>query len=117
MHTKKFYLSIGNICLALLFAGCAATTNKQSFPGDTLASLQLQYDVKKLLDLHDSVLSPQDCYRREITNTEALKLPNNDGKSHTEIWTLDRCSVQIRYRVIFRLSPKGGTTIQVSLEK
>ncbi|HEY2988461.1 MAG TPA: hypothetical protein VGL11_12095 [Candidatus Binatia bacterium] len=102
---------------ALLFVfqltACATTT--ATLPGNTRASPGMQREAQEMIFVLDGA-SDASCDQRKVVNTELRKLATVDEYVAVERWTIDRCGKLIRYQVIFRPNPNGGTEFSVNLE-
>jgi hypothetical protein len=74
-------------------------------------SQQFRQDVAQMVLLMDG---PRDtkCARRSIVKTETV-----ESNPVVERWILDRCGKLVNYRVRYTPNPKGGTDLDVQLEK
>jgi hypothetical protein len=104
MKTLTFR-KLGFAALALEASLVAAATV------NTADSPQYRQDATQMVLLMDA---PRDtkCTRRKIVKTESI-----ESKSAVERWTLDRCGKLVNYRVRFTPNSKGGTDLDVQLEK
>jgi len=72
---------------------------------------QFRHEVTQMVIIMDG---PRDtkCAQRKIVKTEII-----ESKPAVERWTLDRCGKRVNYRVRFTPNSKGGTDLDVQLEK
>ncbi len=85
----------------------------KKFPGQSLASTQLQMDAMNLVLLREAV-SDNTCDKHKVINTEIIASPGTTGVSPwTERWTVDRCGKLIYYRINFVPNAQGGTGFDV----
>lgn len=93
----------------LIFAGARAGT------GSAAETAQLRRDAEQMVLMMDG---PRDknCAQRKIAKTEVLEA-RPDGAPAAERWTVDRCGKLVSYRVRYAPNSKGGTDLDVRLEK
>jgi hypothetical protein len=79
--------------------------------GNAAESPPFRHDAAAMVMMMDE---PRDtkCARRKIVKTEPI-----ESSPPVERWTLDRCGKLVNYRVRFTPNPKGGTDLDVQLEK
>ena len=88
-------------------------------PGKTLGSATLQNDTRTQILFFDQALFPE-CDTRRIVNTELLEVSEAARRGRgawKERWHLDRCGKVIPYDVTYVPSEKGGTDIQLHLDR
>jgi hypothetical protein len=90
---------------ALLSTGIFALSSSAAEPP------QLRQDVAQMVLIMDG---PRDrtCAQRKIVKTEVV-----ESTPAVERWTLDRCGKRVNYRVRYTPNSKGGTDLDVQLEK
>jgi hypothetical protein len=97
-------------------SACATTaTTPATLPGNTRASPKTQREAEQMIFVLDGA-GDTSCNERKVVNTELRKLATVDEYVAVERWTIDRCGKLIRYQVIFRPNPNGGTEFSVNLE-
>lgn len=96
---------IGLAALALVAILLTAIT------GNAAEAPPLRQDAAAMVMMMDQ---PRDtkCAQRKIVKTEMI-----ESSPPVERWTLDRCGKLVNYRVRFTPNPKGGTDLDVQLEK
>jgi len=79
--------------------------------GNAAESQQFRQDATPMVMMMDG---PRDknCTQRKIVKTEIV-----ESSPAVERWTLDRCGKLVNYRVRFLPNSKGGTDLDVQLEK
>jgi len=79
------------------------------------AESQPRRDVTDMVMIMDG---PRDknCAQRKVAKIEVLET-RPDGAPTVERWTLDRCGKLVNHRIRFTANPKGGTNLDVQLEK
>jgi hypothetical protein len=101
LNRLKLFIALA----ALLFTGnCAVSSGAAE-------SQQFRHDVEQMVTIMDG---PRDrtCAQRKIVKTEVV-----ESKPAVERWTLDRCGKRVNYRVRYTPNSKGGTDLDVQLEK
>ena len=103
------------ITFAILIPSDAACADAEKFPGTSLASALLQSDVARNIDLLESAFGAG-CKSARVVNTEVIETPARiNVDPWVERWTVDRCGVNVHYRVELTPSKRGGTDFAVSL--
>jgi hypothetical protein len=90
---------------ALLSLGACVVSSRAAEPQ------QFRQDAAAMVIMMDG---PRDtkCADRKIVKTETI-----ESKPAVERWTLDRCGKLVNYRVRFAPNSRGGTDLDVQLEK
>lgn len=94
-----------------LFAFIATVLAISPAAGNAAEAQPLRHDAAAMVIMMDG---PRDknCAQRKIVKTETI-----ESSPPVERWTLDRCGKLVNYRVRFTPNSKGGTDLDVQLEK